>query len=75
MIRSGKCRKDDGTYNSVRGWIMDLSEYEKKYVRIKSIYGDTYKSQIESIEENEMHGTAELRTEQLTLRRHRAATM
>ena len=50
---------------------MDLSEYEKKYVRIKSIYGDTYKSQIESIEETEMHGTAELRTEQLTLRRYR----
>lgn len=80
---------------------MDLSKYEKKHVRIKTIYGDVhtglasygnydflmceyggeedgifiedvllYNSQIESIEEVEVHGTAELWTEQLTLRRY-----
>jgi RimJ/RimL family protein N-acetyltransferase len=81
---------------------MDLSRYERKYVRVKTIYGDTltglarygdcaflqcewggeedgifiedfliYKSQIESIEETVVHGTAELWTEQLILRRCR----
>ena len=82
---------------------MDLSKYEEKYVRIKSIYGDTitglarygvrdflecewggdedglfiedfliYNSQIASIEEINVHGTAELRTERLILRRYRS---
>lgn len=81
---------------------MDLSEYDEKYVRIESIYGDTitglaryggceflecewggkedglfiedfliYNSQIASIEEIEVHGTVELWTEQMTLRRYR----
>ena len=81
---------------------MDLSEYEEKYVRIQTIYGDTvtglahyedreflecewggkedglfvedyliYRSQIASIEEIEVHGTVELWTEQMTLRRFR----
>ena len=81
---------------------MKLSEYDGKYVRIKSIYGDTfsglaeydnrdflegeyggnedgifiedfliYNSQIESIEEIEVHGTVEIWTEQLILRRYR----
>ena len=80
---------------------MDLSKYEKKHVRIKTIYGDIhtglasygnydflmceyggeedgifiedvliYNSQIESIEEIEVHGTAELWTERLILRRY-----
>ena len=80
---------------------MNLSEYEQKYVRVKTIYGDTvtglaryddeeflreewggdedgifiedfliYNSQIESIEEIEVHGTAELWTERLILRRY-----
>ena len=80
---------------------MDLSKYEKKYVQIKTIYGDIhtglasygnydflmceyggeedgifiedvliYNSQIESIEEIEVHGTAELWTERLILRRY-----
>ena len=80
---------------------MDLSKYEKKYVRIKDIYGETfaglasygnydflmheyggeedgifiersliYNSQIASIEEIRVHGTAELWTEQLILRRY-----
>lgn len=82
--------------------VMNLSEYDGKYVRIKDIYGETftglaeygnasfleceyggdedglfiedcliYNSQIDSIEEIEVHGTAELRTENLTLRRYR----
>ena len=82
--------------------IMNLSEYNGKYVCIKSIYGDTfsgraqydnadfleceyggnedgvfiedfliYNSQIESIEEIEAHGTVEIRTEHLILRRYR----
>ena len=77
------------------------SKYEKKYVQIKTIYGDIhtglasygnydflmceyggeedgifiedvliYNSQIESIEEIEVHGTAELWTERLILRRY-----
>jgi len=81
---------------------MDLSKYEKKHVRIKDIYGQTftglasygnydflmceyggeedgifiedyllYHSQIASIEEMEVHGTAELWTEHLILRRYR----
>ena len=81
---------------------MDLSGYEEKHVRIKTIYGDTitglaryedraflecewggdedglfiedflvYNSQIESIEEIEVHGTVELWTEHLILRRYR----
>lgn len=81
---------------------MDLSIYHHKYVRIKSVYGDTftglaryedreflksewggdedgffiedfliYRSQIESIEEIEVHGTVEMWTEQLILRRYR----
>ena len=80
---------------------MNLSEYEQKYVRVKTIYGDIvtglaryddeeflreewggdedgifiedfliYNSQIESIEEIEVHGTAELWTERLILRRY-----
>lgn len=80
---------------------MELSEYEQKYVRIKTIYGDTitglarygdceflqcewggeedgvfvedyliYRSQIESIEEIVVHGTAELWTERLILRKY-----
>ena len=80
---------------------MDLSKYEKKYVQIKTIYGDIhtglasygnydflmceyggeedgifiedvliYNSLIESIEEIEVHGTAELWTERLILRRY-----
>lgn len=79
---------------------MRLSEYEQKYVRVKTIYGDVatglaryedrdflrtewggdedgifiedfliYNSQIESIEETTVHGTAELWTEQLILRK------
>ncbi len=82
---------------------MDLSKYEKKHVRIKDIYGQTftglasygnydflmceyggeedgifiedyllYHSQIASIEEMEVHGTVELCTEQLILRRYRS---
>lgn len=82
--------------------IMNLSEYNGKYVCIKSIYGDTfsgraqydnadfleceyggnedgvfiedfliYNSQIESIEEIEAHGTVEIWTEHLILRRYR----
>ena len=81
---------------------MDLSKYEKKHVRIKTIYGDIhtglasygnydflmceyggkedglfiedfliYNSQIASIKEIEAHGTAEIWTEQLILRRYR----
>lgn len=81
---------------------MNLSEYNGKYVCIKSIYGDTfsgrakydnadyleceyggdedgvfiedfliYNSQIESIEEIEAHGTVEIWTEHLILRRYR----
>ena len=81
---------------------MDLLCYDGKYVRIKSIYGDTfsglaeygncdfleceyggdedgifiedsliYNSQIASIEEIEVHGTAEIWTENLILRRYR----
>lgn len=81
---------------------MELSRYEEKYVRIKTIYGDTitgrasyegreflecewggdedglfiedfliYNSQIASIEEIKPHGTAELWTERLILRRYR----
>ena len=80
--------------------MMNLSEYDQKYVRIKDIYGETitglaqygneeflncewggdedglfiedfliYNSQIESIEEIVVHGTAELWTERLQLRR------
>ena len=81
--------------------MMNLSEFEQKYVRIKSIYGETitglarygdceflrcewggdeeglfigdfliYSSQIESIEETEVHGTVEIWTENLILRRY-----
>ncbi len=81
---------------------MNLSEYDGKYVCIRSIYGDTfsglaeygncdyleceyggeedgifvedfliYNSQIESIEEIEVHGTVEIWTEHLNLRRYR----
>ena len=81
---------------------MNLSEFEGKYVRIRTIYGDTltgrarygvrdflecewggeedglfiedfliYNSQITTIEEIEVHGTVELWTEQLILRRYR----
>ena len=81
---------------------MNLSEYDGLYVRIKTIYGDTfsgladygnsdfleceyggdedgvfiedfliYNSQIDSIEEISVHGTVELRTDKLTLRRYR----
>ena len=81
---------------------MELSKYNQKYIRIKTIYGDTltglarfedreflksewggdedgvfiedfliYNSQIESIEEIVPHGTAELWTENLVLRRYR----
>lgn len=81
---------------------MDLSEYDRKHVRIKDIFGESfsglasygscdfleceyggkedgifiedfliYHSQIESIEEIEVHGTAELWTENLILRRYR----
>ena len=81
---------------------MCLKEYDQKYVRITSIYGDTitglarygdceflrcewggdeeglfiedfliYSSQIETIEEIEVHGTVEIWTENLILRRYR----
>ena len=81
---------------------MILSDYDQKYVRVNTIYGDTvtglasygfrdflecewgghedglfiedcliYHSQIASIEEIEVHGTAELWTERLILRRYR----
>ena len=81
---------------------MILSDYDQKYVRVNTIYGDTvtglasygfrdflecewgghedglfiedcliYHSQIASIEEIEVHGTVELWTEQMTLRRYR----
>ena len=81
---------------------MDLSNYDQKYVRIRTVYGDAvtglaryedrdyltsewggkedglfvedfliYNSQIESIEEITAHGTAELWTERLILRRYR----
>ncbi len=81
---------------------MDLSKYEKKYIRLKDIYGNTftgpasygnyeflmheyggdedgifiedflvYNSQIASIEEIEVHGTAELWTDRMILRRYR----
>ena len=80
---------------------MDIEKYDQKYVRIKSIYGDTftglasygnydflmcewggdedglfiedfliYNSQIESIEEIVPHGTAEIWTENLILRKY-----
>ena len=80
---------------------MDLKKYERKHVRIKDIYGETYsglaaygsaefleceyggeedgifiedcliyRSQIESIEEIEVHGTAELWAGELILRRY-----
>ena len=80
---------------------MDLAKYEKKHVRVRDIYGETftglasygnyeflmheyggeedgifienyliYNSQVDSIEEIEVHGTAELCTERLTLRRY-----
>ena len=80
---------------------MYLSNYHMKYVRIKTIYGDTvtglaryenyeylksewggkedgviiedfiiYNSQIESIDETEVHGTAEIWTENLILRKY-----
>ena len=82
---------------------MELSKYNQKYIRIKTIYGDTltglarfedreflksewggdedgvfiedfliYNSQIESIEEIEVHGTVEMWTENLILRRYRS---
>ena len=81
---------------------MDLSGFDKKYVCIKDIYGETfiglayyageefleceyggdedgffigdvlvYRSQIESIEEIEVHGTAELCVGRMTLRMYR----
>ena len=81
---------------------MELSQFDQKYVRVKTIYGDIhtgftvyeneeflecefggdedgiriedfiiYNSQIESIEEITPHGTAELWTERLILRRCR----
>jgi len=81
---------------------MDLAKYQEKYVRIRSIYGDTltglaryenydylmseyggeedglfiedfliYNSQIAAIEEIEVHGTVEMWTERLILRRYR----
>lgn len=81
---------------------MDISKYDKKYVKIKSIYGDIltgiarydnydflmheyggdedglfiddfliYNSQIEAIEEIVPHGTAEIWTERLILRRYK----
>jgi RimJ/RimL family protein N-acetyltransferase len=81
---------------------MILSDYDHKYVRLETIYGDTltglacyedreflecewgghedglfiedcliYNSQIASIEETVVHGTAELWTERLILRRYR----
>ena len=81
---------------------MDLTVYDEKHVRIKTIYADTitglarygnrdflecewggdedglfiedrliYNSQIESIEEIAVHGTAELWTERLVLRKYR----
>ena len=81
---------------------MELSQFDQKYVRVKTIYGDIhsgfavyeneeflecefggdedgiriedfiiYNSQIESIEEITPHGTAELWTERLILRRAR----
>ena len=81
---------------------MDLSQYDKKYVRITDIDGNTftglacygvyeflmheygghedgifiedvliYNSQIASVEEIEVHGTAELWTERMILRRYR----
>ena len=81
---------------------MDLTKYEGKYVRIRSVYGDTltgraryegreflecewggdedglfiedfliYNSQIASLEEIKPHGTVELWTEQMVLRRYR----
>ena len=81
---------------------MQLSEFDQKYVYIKTIYGDTitglarygncdflecewggdeeglfiedfliYKSQIESIEETIVHGTAELWSDRLLLRKYR----
>ncbi len=81
---------------------MNISEYDGKYVRVKTIYGETlsglaeygnagfleceyggeedglfledcliYRSQMESIEEIEVHGTVEIWTERLTLRRYR----
>lgn len=81
---------------------MQLSEFDQKYVCIKTVYGDTiiglarycdaeylqsewggdeeglfvedflvYRSQIASIEETVVHGTAELWTQQLILRRYR----
>ena len=80
---------------------MDLKKYERKHVRIKDIYGETYsglaaygsaefleceyggeedgifiedcliyRSQIESIEEIEVHGTAELWAGEMILRRY-----
>ena len=80
---------------------MNLSEFHRKYVRIRDIYGGSfsglasygnydfleceyggdedgifienvliYNSQIESIEEIEVHGTVEIWTENLTLRRY-----
>ena len=80
---------------------MDLEQFDKKYVRIEDIYGNThiglarygtrdflfheygededgifiedfltYKSQIASIEETAVHGTAELRTDRLLLRKY-----
>ena len=86
----------------IHGVIPDLSQYEEKYVRVKTIYGDIitglacyegreflecewggdedglfiedyliYHSQIASIEEIIVHGTAELWTERLILRRYR----
>ena len=86
----------------LRKVVMNLSEFDGKFVRIKDIYGETfagraeygnhsfleceyggdedgifiedyliYNSQIESIEETKAHGTIELWTENLVLRRYR----
>ena len=81
---------------------MDIAKFDQKYVRLRTIYGNThigfatydseeflecefggdedglriedfliYNSQIESIEEVTPHGSAELWTEQMILRRYR----
>ena len=89
------------SFDGCKELIMDLAKYEKKHVRVRDIYGETftglasygnyeflmheyggeedgifienyliYNSQVDSIEEIEVHGTAELCTERLTLRRY-----
>lgn len=101
IVKCSRQEKEPADFPFAEG-NMSLSEYEQKYVRIRTIYGDTltglarygdceflrcewggkeeglfiedflvYRSQIESTEEIEVHGTVELWTDRMILRRYR----